>query len=53
VRLRLITIAAVLLVLKFSGDRFLVYARLVVLHFAFLTDEINVGVFSSWHGEWL
>jgi len=50
-RLGLVARAAKLLVFKLSGDRFLVYARLVVLHFAFLTDEINVGVFSAWHSE--
>ena len=36
-------------VFQFSGNRLFVDAGFVVLHLAFLTGEVNVGILSAWH----
>ena len=44
-----VAFGAELFVLQFTRNRLFIDSGLVVLHFAFLTGEINVGVLSAWH----
>ncbi len=44
-----IAFTAIFVVFQLARDRFLIDTSLVVLHFAFLAGEVNVGVLSAWH----
>lgn len=46
---RFVTPRAELFMFQFSGNRLFVDAGFVVLHLAFLTGEVNVGILSAWH----
>lgn len=45
----LVAFATIFLALQLTRDRFFVDSGLIVLHFAFLTREVNVGILSAWH----